>query len=1423
MSVFSITGFTVSYAARPTASFSVGNPVAIVGAPIVLDGRASEGELLSYFWEFVSTPLNSQARINGLVVKERGVVTFTPDIVGEYVLRLRVFNGVQYSPWVSQRISARAMLTPYARGYVPDGKFIWSYLRDVWQQVESKEWFETLWSALIQVVGADMLDLYQNDFAKSIQDIQDTYQRRWLDYSPKLLLGGPSSLILETERAGLAANTTQVGRYTEAIAVSDQELVIVEGSVSPDAVGVAAASSGTILPQNSGSFRIQGLNSDRTGYRLADETTFWDEAEQRPFTESIPVIFDFRSNVWELLAPVSSAFTDYALLLSQHPTLVDVLAEIFGGGMSVSSLGDVRVGDVLVIRSGQNRGHYRILSLNGSIAVMDRQPPSSSDGTSYFAGVYRPFPFQVSLPPTTHSASLAIDSRTEFGAPGVVFSVGGGSYEIQRTYLNPFERTSTLFLVATEPDIPVGQSLLSWRLGHTLIMSEDMGNKGVRAGDQLWFEVSANGQSIQVPVQVTGVAGKRIGFTLSTSDLVPGEVGAISNELKALVLSRLRIPGVVEDRGTYTFEGQAAAVLADLERSVAFRRMFGTPQDSSQSYTLGDFAFVVKPVYLIRNSCIPVAEELVSVPALQKFIKRPIDGPDPVYLENNHYTLDAATSRNRTLLVDTNTNVFRADGVDISGTDLVVNDSIVIKTPSTLAGEYRVVRLVAGGSVELDKPIPAYTFGTQALCTLRLKRALPTKMLRFVPGLFTAENPAPERLWAEASFFDNGATIESNFGFLVGLTRDDFVSITSGASYRQAVLGLMYSATTGSSLEKLRAGMAVLLGIPLVEKQGIIRSIDEQFLVDQNGKVRKGSVLVEDLSDTGTPLGVFRTYTYPIDELSSLAGLSTNPVTGVPYIEGDTVEAYTILSGGVLVQDYTTGSGAVGPKKFHSILVTYNDEVVRSEEVPLLSKFLRQLKAAHILASLRSLTEVADDVRTDDKLILKLSQKTAFVDNIGLGFDLPLMFDAFEPRFLYPWNAGSISYNNGSYDVTESLEGHVLAVRRYGTDLELFTVDGDNANFRLTGGGLVNPRGNEEFKPPLLKEPGYVFTPTPDAYLLVLEGDFKGCYRIDAIISDFKGTLTVGNNGTIIGNYTGLRYAIVWKMNPIISSPIVVADGSNTVTITSAGLVGERAMKTDLVAPGDVLNVLTASVPTRRILEVIENNPGHDELVLDGPVAAGTWGTNVIRNWMKGNYNLNFNVTGPGKYDPDTFSREYIENGDELRLISTSTGLTVGYVTVIDAINGIFTPNTIPSTVYNAVMRRNRRARATHGTGDASDSVSFTDQPFFYLDFRTLSSDTLDHDNVGSEVFAGPRDTSASAAMTNGSPTVSLATLTNPRASGIRPTDRFVAMSGAAASVDSGYGPGVFIILSVSTTDITLTTNATATENVSWSIQRRLQ
>ena len=117
---------------------------------------------------------------------------FFPLVTGLYEFELVVNDGDLSSSATS--VLVNCLESAVEIGRIPDPSFIWQYLPDFLDLVSDKTVFESVWRALIQLVGAEMLRLWQVDRNKSLKDIQSKVQDKWVAYpaaySPTGALGG---------------------------------------------------------------------------------------------------------------------------------------------------------------------------------------------------------------------------------------------------------------------------------------------------------------------------------------------------------------------------------------------------------------------------------------------------------------------------------------------------------------------------------------------------------------------------------------------------------------------------------------------------------------------------------------------------------------------------------------------------------------------------------------------------------------------------------------------------------------------------------------------------------------------------------------------------------------------------------------------------------------------------------------------------------------------------------------------------------------------------------------------------------------------------------------------------------------------------------------------------------------------------------
>ena len=105
---------------------------------------------------------------------------FVGQEAGVYLFSLVVDNGVRKSLKTFHPVLATA--TDALIGHRPNMDFVFRHISDFWNIVEGREQLPAAWGAAAQVVSAELLSAWQNDFGKSIRDISRKYQRQWLSF-----------------------------------------------------------------------------------------------------------------------------------------------------------------------------------------------------------------------------------------------------------------------------------------------------------------------------------------------------------------------------------------------------------------------------------------------------------------------------------------------------------------------------------------------------------------------------------------------------------------------------------------------------------------------------------------------------------------------------------------------------------------------------------------------------------------------------------------------------------------------------------------------------------------------------------------------------------------------------------------------------------------------------------------------------------------------------------------------------------------------------------------------------------------------------------------------------------------------------------------------------------------------------------------
>jgi hypothetical protein len=131
---------------------------------------------------------------------------FVPDLPGAYTFGLRVnksgLGGAQASAKALSTVAIAA--TDELFNYRPSAEYVYKYLPDFWKLVRGKEQITSAWSAVMQVVSAEMVQAWQHDYSKSIRDISRKFERRWLSFASGVAVPTNSTIVVPTVASGIA-------------------------------------------------------------------------------------------------------------------------------------------------------------------------------------------------------------------------------------------------------------------------------------------------------------------------------------------------------------------------------------------------------------------------------------------------------------------------------------------------------------------------------------------------------------------------------------------------------------------------------------------------------------------------------------------------------------------------------------------------------------------------------------------------------------------------------------------------------------------------------------------------------------------------------------------------------------------------------------------------------------------------------------------------------------------------------------------------------------------------------------------------------------------------------------------------------------------------------------------------------------------
>lgn len=1335
----------------PIAIIAPAEQEVVVGSVVKLDGRSSldPNDLgLAFLWSFAQVPIGSQVELFGFTDLEAdsSIVSFAPDITGTYKIRLIVTDGTTTSDPSESVVDVRIILVPHHQGFVPDASFIWNYLSDFWNLVPDKKRFETIWSSMIQVTSSEMLKLYQYQYNRSIRDIQETIQKRWVNFDFSLALDRSQiSFILSDETAGSSAST----------------FVIDSRSGLP--VGTQPTYSNIVTtPKTEGDFT-------RTSFGLATAVGRLLRLGRRTFT----------------LARTSSTF----ISLNHDNDGVTSGTDIFSGSQFTADM----IGATL-----------RILG------------PSSPLVGDYIIDTF------------TNS------SQVEISNPPIGVTWAGTS-GIEYTVLPAITQHTSLF--ADREQVPAALDNQFWRMSSTLVSSQfNFDQQGVSVGDLIEVEILRLDLQVLSTffVQVTAVDRNRLAFSFNLEDLIDGTAArGLTNDIQVTLATDLIVPGLSSDiNGNLTYSQQADVINSTVTSTRFKRAYFERLLTPDTEINIGSFSLKARPVRILRNSKVAVDPTVVSVPILQEYIKQPeivTDEDDQIFFVTDDSRTQVARlpyllAENLDYIIDDETNLSGTcqtqqgdDEVIIPFGDLIdrsVSEGDILEiTQGTTVETFDIRQVLSADALQVS-PVPTLT-STAALFTIIRKIA--GKFIRFTEGTFTKTAPAPLRLWSEVTYFDNQSAIESNFGILVGIRREDLERVGSGISYKNAVSGLMYALSRGPTISNLALSGHILVGLPFAQNNGVIKEINPEFRKREDGSPLLGRILVEGRAKNNSQTGITNIYFYPqgrqlfdallgkwVPALPDFSGLAISPITGVDYAVGDSVTQFAPLSKGVKVQEYlitpdlfdnliAQGNVASQLQKYHSFRIVVNSDIITSTDTNLVAEFLKKAKAHYIRLTSAVQQSLEDFIDVED--FLTFIRPLTFFESSDLGTPTAVKLEEDD--------------DNGSM---LSLDGIFYTRYLIGEDLETTQ---NSSTVHTAAGGLITARlsHTESWDPPLIRV---------GDLLQIVAGHNAGKYFVTGVTDDTHAILNLGTD--VFETLSSQRFFIFRPTkNPIWAGKVVITSGNATIPVQEVG-GGPGGIGSSGVSVGDklvfanlsILNpavslIYTIITVTPRSISptlVVSTNPGE---------ASGTYDAWIVRDGLMtsgsisppGSVGENFYVSGTIADTHITF----VDTGGHINSWRNVGLLKPGSKVVIDSVSyevlhlepGINRVVVAPALLANYTDKQvtinlwpERQAVPV--------SIDFLDRlPTDYLEL-TLNSSLLTGDSVQS---------------TSGSFTVSL-TVATFSGLGIVPGDYLQFLTGAEAARNVGYGTGIFPIQTVSGASANLTVKPITTGTFRYGIIRKL-
>jgi hypothetical protein len=891
---------------KPVAVLAYDNLRALIGSIIQLDGRGSydPGNLpITFHWSFSRQPRNSVLDSFGSIWEADRAVQFIPDQLGVYEVQLVVNNGFLDSDPATAIVDIGLSEVPCGQGIVPDASMLWQAISNFWNLVQDRKYIESIWSATMQMLGADLVRLWANDYSKSLKTIGDTVPRYWQKFNlhtdvsgeaQRVIVGytnagtrGHSGDVAPTDVSDtIAIGTVAVDEtFTGTISVPDGGVVI-PGSVEVWLGAVKVGEDdGSNLITGVGGYGVSGqVDYDNGAVTVAESGNVWGAGAPVVVTSKVDIAltnqFYIDSTIQKLIGTGAAGSTDVfkTELTEAIGTGTASDLDAFSATLTKGATDSIIPGSVTLwagaTQVAEDDGEGNIVGVStynviGTIDYASADIEVEERGSVWGVGIdcdvkyhYDILRMPVERRVAAHSVSIRIngdgtpDSGVEVATDdgsGNIVGVGGngvtGVFDYDLATYNFYETTSNVFDVGDS--VHVQFDIENTDLT-TLDANKNAAGRLLVVNDEAYpvKRVHSTADASVVVVEETTIPGGLTNANWRIPHLL--QVPAIDLEDFKVSAGDIVVFEVRRNDINISAELQAQVVGVSGDK-VGFEFTLDELEPHSATIDRGQFQQLAQDLKLVPRDA---SDERIAAAAeaLLAYMPRGIN------LSTRPFTPFRLTMKADRIIHNVGLRIFERYISIPSLQEEVFEPPVVLRENwDYIVGEGELV---------------------------------------FQPGLFSLQSPAPETLWAECTVVDNSEKIEANFGRLVGIGREDLEDRITRVSYLSAVKGLWYAMTSGPTVANIRLGLQILLGLPYAEERGIILHLKEDFSTDPTG-IELGRMLVADLDENDELTGRRRYYFYPKD-----VGLETNPATGSTYAEGDIIDQWAPISKGVEVEDY---------------------------------------------------------------------------------------------------------------------------------------------------------------------------------------------------------------------------------------------------------------------------------------------------------------------------------------------------------------------------------------------------------------------------------------------------------------------------------------------------------------------------------------